>query len=71
MEILNMRWQNSGLETGRVKGINLKAPKEGLSAAAVEAAMNTLITLKVIPVGHDVDYAAIVDTQKNELFNLI
>jgi hypothetical protein len=33
--------------------------------------MGNLVTLKVIPATHAVDYAAVVDTQKDELFNLL
>ncbi|HRV02909.1 MAG TPA: DUF2922 family protein [Mesotoga sp.] len=49
----------------------MKEPKETLTQAEVETVMGNLVTLKVIPSSYAVDYAAVIDTQKNELFNLI
>jgi hypothetical protein len=46
-------------------------PKENLTQSEVETVMGNLITLKAIPSSYAVDYAAVIDTQKNELFNLI
>ncbi|WP_258553709.1 DUF2922 family protein [Mesotoga sp. Brook.08.YT.4.2.5.2.] len=49
----------------------MKEPKASLTQSEVETVMGNLITLKVIPSNYAVDYAAVIDTQKNELFNLI
>jgi len=71
MRVLNMRWYSASAETGKSKGFNLKEPKEELATATVQSVMGNLVTLKVIPATHAVDYAAVVDTQKDELFNLL
>jgi hypothetical protein len=69
MKNLSVRWYDSTAK--KSKGFYIKEPKETLTQSEVETVMGNLITLKVIPSSYAVDYAAVIDTQKNELFNLI
>ncbi|PVD17367.1 hypothetical protein V512_010630 [Mesotoga sp. Brook.08.105.5.1] len=69
MRNLSVRWYDSAAK--KSKGFYIKEPKASLTQSEVETVMGNLITLKVIPSNYAVDYAAVIDTQKNELFNLI
>ncbi|OAA25172.1 DUF2922 domain-containing protein [Kosmotoga sp. DU53] len=69
MQTLNMRWYDAA--QGKSKGIVLRSPRTDLTQTEVQAVMDNLVALKVIPSNYVTDYASIIDRTSNELFNLI
>ena len=56
---------------GKRRRIVIPNPKETLTAEQVSQAMDSMISLGVVPEGYVKDRAAIVETSTNEFFNLI
>ena len=56
---------------GKRRRIVIPNPKETLTGEQVSQAMDSMISLGVVPEGFVKDRAAIVETSTNEFFNLI
>jgi len=56
---------------GKRRRIVIPNPKETLTGEQVSQAMDSMISLGVVPQGFVKDRAAIVETSTNEFFNLI
>jgi len=56
---------------GSRRRIVIPSPKANLTADQVSQAMDSMISLGVVPQGFVKDRAAIVETSTNEFFNLI
>jgi len=56
---------------GKRRRIVIPNPKETLTGEQVSQAMDSMISLGVVPQGYVKDRAAIVETSTNEFFNLI
>lgn len=56
---------------GKRRRITIQSPKEDLTSQQVSDAMDTLISLGVVPSTYTKDRAAIVETTTNEFFNLL
>ncbi|KAF2958121.1 MAG: DUF2922 domain-containing protein [Pseudothermotoga sp.] len=56
---------------GKRRRITIQSPKENITSEQVSQAMDTLISLGVVPTGYVKDRAAIVETNTNEFFNLL
>lgn len=56
---------------GKRRRIVIPNPKETLTGEQVSQAMDSMISLGVVPQGFVKDRAAIVETNTNEFFNLI
>lgn len=56
---------------GKRRRITIQSPKEDLTSQQVSNAMDTLISLGVVPNTYVKDRAAIVETTSNEFFNLL
>ncbi|WP_028844010.1 DUF2922 domain-containing protein [Pseudothermotoga elfii] len=56
---------------GKRRRITIQSPKEDLTSQQVSDAMDTFISLGVVPSTYVKDRAAIVETTSNEFFNLL
>jgi hypothetical protein len=68
MLTLNVRWYNDTEK--RSRSLILREPKPELSAAEVEAAMDSLAALKLVATGFVTDRAAYVDRTSEVLFSV-
>ena len=68
MLTLNIRWYNETEKKSR--SMIIREPKPELTAAEVEAAMDSLATLKLVAPGFVTDRAAYVDRTSEVLFSV-
>ena len=67
MKRLNMSFRTSD---GRTRTYSLNDPVDNINATDVQNLMNSMLGV-IVPSDWQVDRAAVVDTQTNELFDLI